>query len=422
MSLMLYPPLASNASTASFVQFGGNTVDSFGRLRTAQPYTLFDSQARYAKDSAYSYSSTGTGAASTYNNNQSSVSLTVGTTAGTTIAQTYRVFPYQPGKSLLTLQTFTMAAAQPLLTQRIGYFNTNNGVYLEQAASTLSFVIRTYTGGTVDNSRTVPQSQWNVDKFNGTGPSGVTLDVTKTQILWFDFEWLGVGNVRCGFVVNGTFYTAHVFQNANFQTVVYMQTAILPLRYEISSSGTTTGATLQQICSSVISEGGYEQISQQYIARQQTAVTLTTADTYYPLVAFQLNSSYLGAVVIPAQMYFQPFASGTNYYEVILVKNATLSNMTTTGALCGGQVDLLLPTTATAPTSISPSADSIVMLNYASAGSTSSTPLTTPAGFNWDLQLGVTVGGTSDTYTLAARSTTLGNTCLGSIAFYNLTV
>jgi hypothetical protein len=202
-----------------------------------------------------------------------------------------------------------------------------------------------------------------------------------------------------------------------------MQTAILPLRYEISSSGTTTGATLQQICSTVISEGGYEQTSQQYIARQQTAVTLTNPNTYYPLVTFQLNSSYLGAVVIPAQMYFQPFASGTNYYEVVLVKNATLSNMTTTtGALCGGQVDLLLPTTPSAPTSISPSADSIVMLNYASAGSTSATPLTTPAGFNWDLQLGVTVGGTSDTYTLAARSTTLGNACLGSIAFYNLTV
>jgi hypothetical protein len=424
MTINIYPPQGSSSSNPVYVAIDGDQTDAFGRIRVSNPYTLFDSQARYAPDSAYSYQVSGSGAY-TYQTNKSSVNLTVGTAVGQSVAQTYRSFPYQPGKSLLTLQTFTMAAAQTNLNQKVGYFSTNNGVYFMQSGSTLSFTIRTYTSGSVAET-TVNQSSWNGDKLDGTGKSGLTLNPQVTQILFFDFEWLGVGTVRCGFIINGVYITCHTFYNANTtNTVVYMQTAILPLRYEINATGTITGtATLQQICSTVMSEGGYEQTSQQYIARQPSAVTLSSANTFYPLVAFQLNSSYLGAVVIPAQIYFQPFSSGTNYYEVVLVKNASLSAMTTTtGALCGGQVDLLLPTTPSAPTAISPSADSIVMVSYASAGSTSSTPLTTPSGFNWDLQLGVAAGASSsDTYTLAARSTTASNTCLGAVSFWNLTV
>lgn len=416
MTISLYPPSTpgSTSSTATYVRYSGTTVDAFGRLRTSQPYTLFDSQARYAADSAYSYQVTGSGSTS-YNVNKSSVNLIVGTAAGSAVAQTYRVFPYQPGKGLLTLQTFTMAAAQANLTQRIGYFNTNNGVYLEQAASTLSFVVRTYTSGSVDNSRSVPQSSWNVDKFDGTGPSGVTLDVTKTQILWFDFEWLGVGNVRCGFVVNGTFYVANVFQNSNFQTAVYMQTAILNLRYEISSSGTTTGATLQQICSSVISEGGYEQISQIYSARTGGTTGVTVNTSFTPLVSIRLNSGYFGAIVIPSSVNFLPIGSGN--YEIALIKNASLSGATWAATLSGGQVDVDV-----AAGSLTYSADNIVETNFTTASSQAKTSLVVATGYNFDLQLGVSLSGASDTYTLAARTLSGTNACMGNLAFYNLTV
>ena len=419
MSISLYPPIGNSNLAPVYTTFSANAVDSFGRLRVSNPYTLFDSQNRFAKDTAYD-TETATGGTVTFVTNQSALALAVTTSSGSTArTQTYRSFPYQPGKSFLTMQTFSMAAAQTNLTQRVGLFNTNNGVYLERAGSTVSFVIRTYTGGSVSNANSVAQSSWNVDKFDGTGPSGATLDLTKTQILFINLEWLGVGSVKCGFVINGEFYIAHQFNNANIQTVVYMQTAILPLRYEIFTTGTTSSAaTLQQICSTVLSEGGYEQTSQQYIARASTAVTLTAATSFYPLVSIRLNSSYLGAIVIPAGFTFLPI--GTANYEVILVKNATLTGATWGSTLAGGQVDV---DTGASGTAITPTADSIVQTSYATSTNQANSSLVVPTGYNFDLQLGVSLAGASDTYTLAARAISgASNTCLGSIVLYNLTV
>jgi len=419
MTISLYPPIGGSDIQPVYTAFANNTVDAFGRLRTSSPVTMFDSQNRYAKDAAYD-TQTATGGTVTYVNNQSALALAVTTSSGSTArTQTFRVFPYQPGKSFLTMQTFSMAAAQTNLTQRVGLFDTNNGVYLERAGSTTSFVIRTYTSGAVSNANSVAQSAWNVDKFDGTGPSGVTLDLTKTQILFINIEWLGVGSVRCGFVIDNEFYTAHQFDNANIQTVVYMQTAILPLRHEIFTTGTTSSAaTLQQICSTVQSEGGYEQTSQQYIARNTSTVTLTAAATFYPLISIRLNSSYLGAVVIPAGFNFLPI--GTANYEVVLVKNATLTGATWGSTLAGGQVDV---DTGASGTAITPTADSIVQLAYATSTNQANVSLEVPTGYNFDLQIGVSLAGVSDTYTLAARTISgATNTCLGSIILYNLTV
>jgi len=419
MTISLYPPIGGSDIQPVYTAFANNTVDAFGRLRTSSPVTMFDSQNRYAKDAAYD-TQTATGGTVTYVNNQSALALAVTTSSGSTArTQTFRVFPYQPGKSFLTMQTFSMAAAQTNLTQRVGLFDTNNGVYLERAGSTTSFVIRTYTSGAVSNANSVAQSAWNVDKFDGTGPSGVTLDLTKTQILFINIEWLGVGSVRCGFVIDNEFYTAHQFDNANIQTVVYMQTAILPLRHEIFTTGTTSSAaTLQQICSTVQSEGGYEQTSQQYIARNTSTVTLTAAATFYPLISIRLNSSYLGAVVIPAGFNFLPI--GTANYEVVLVKNATLTGATWGSTLAGGQVDV---DTGASGTAITPTADSIVQLAYATSTNQANVSLEVPTGYNFDLQIGVSLAGVSDTYTLAARTISgATNTCLGSIVLYNLTV
>lgn len=432
MAITVYPPYGSTIDNAIYAQFGGSTVDAFGRLRVSQPYTLFDSQSRFAADSSYSYV-TATGGTTSFNTNQSSVNLSVTTTSGSTaVAQTFRVFPYQPGKGLLTMQTFTMAAAQTNLRQRIGYFSAYNGVYLQQSGSTLSFVVRTYTSGSVDDSRSVSQANWNGDKLDGTGPSGVTLDVTKTQILWFDFEWLGVGNVRCGFVVNGQFIICHTFQNANqsTSTAVYMQTAILPLRYEIATTATTSSAaTLQMICSTVISEGGYEQVSQIYTASaHNNGITIAnkTGLTFTPLISIRVNSSYYGAIIIPSSIIFNPTSNGATGYEVVAIRNATLTGATWAAtAISSGMVDV--DTAATACTATS---DNVVQLSFANQSSQATSSAVVPTGYNFDLQLGYTASLTgngfasSDTYTLAARG--LNNSPVGSangaIAFYNLTV
>ena len=286
----------------------GTLTDAFGRLRVSQPFTLFDSSHRFGDNNLWSTSNTAGGTYS-FVTNQSTVALTVNSAADAeVIRETTKVFSYQPGKSLLIMTSFTMNAPKTNLRQRVGYFGSQNGVYLENDGVTNYFVLRSYTTGSVVETR-VPQSDWNVDKFDGQGYSGqgtapehiTGLDTSKTNILWFDIEWLGVGDLRCGFIVDGRMVTAHVFHNDNRNTVPYMTTASLPLRHEIKNVGATSGSsTLNQICSTVQSEGGYELNGLQQAVGNPigTPISLTTAGTYYNLISLRLKSTHLDAIAV----------------------------------------------------------------------------------------------------------------------------
>jgi len=400
-------------STSIPVTFPGMEADAFGRLRTSNPFTLFDSQNRYEKDPQFA-ESTVNGAAITFDADASTVLMAADTTSGSkAVRQTYRVFPYQPGKSLLVLATFVMADAQTNLRQRVGYFNTDNGVFFQKNGSINSFVLRTATSGTPSDARTVNQADWNGDKLDGTGDSGITLDTSKSQILFTDFEWLGVGSVRCGFVIDGRFIICHTFQNANSQTGVYMTTAILPIRYEIEATDTlATGATMKQICSTVISEGGYEQAVANQFARRSTALS-TISDTFLPVVSIRLASDSLGAAVLIQGI--QVFPTTTQNYEVALFKNATLTGASwNTSTFSHVDYD----ETATAV-----SGGTMVLQSYAASSSQGRAVSTTPSGYNFSLQLGVDLSGTSDVYTLAVRTLTSTPTgdAFGVIDFIDLT-
>ncbi len=133
------------------------------------------------------------------------------------------------------------------LNQSVGYFNTQNGLFFRRTGGVNALVLRSNTSGTPSDARFVNQADWNGDKLDGTGTSGYTLDLTHPQILWMDFEWLGVGSVRCGFIINGQYVLCHTFNTANvFGTTVYMTTAILPIRYEITTTTAAVAATLTQ--------------------------------------------------------------------------------------------------------------------------------------------------------------------------------
>jgi len=288
----------------------GTATDAFGRIRTSAPLTLFDSQHRYIDNNLWATSNTA-GTTYAFANNQSLINMNVGTGNGQrVIRETKKVFAYQPGKSLLLLNTFVFNEAKPNLRQRIGYFNDSNGIFLEQSNSDIYFVKRSKTSGVVVDTK-VSKTNWNVDKFDGTGASAqgsvgnehtTGIDLTKTNILWADIEWLGVGDVRMGFVIDGLMLPGHVFHNDNVNTLPYMTTASLPLRYEITNFGTTSsGSTLKQICSSVMSEGGYELRGvQQSVSTVVTApYTMATAGTYYPIVSIRLKAGRPDAIVIP---------------------------------------------------------------------------------------------------------------------------
>lgn len=417
MTITVYPPYGSDPNNPIYVNFNPTAVDAFGRLQVSNPYTLFDSQNRYASDNQFDTDTTGTGTTS-FLTNEAAVKMEV--TAGgvgSVVRQSYRSMPYQPGKGLLVLATFVMDSNNSVnLTQRVGYFNAQNGVFFQRIDGTYSFVLRSYVTGSVSDARTVNQSSWNGDKLDGTGPSGITLDPTKVQILWMDFEWLGAGSVRCGFIINGTFILCHTFNNANDITSVYMTTATLPMRYEITSSA-ALAASLKQICCTVISEGGYEQSSIDHVARRTTVFSnIDTAANFYPIVSIRLASTALGAVVIPNRIQFQP--TSLQNYEIALIKNPVLTGASWAAVGSDANVEMDVSATAIA------TAGTIVQTGYiANTGGGGQTSTIAPTGYNWDTQLGASIAGTSDIYTLGARTisgATKGDG-VGCISFYDLT-
>jgi hypothetical protein len=290
--------------------------DAFGRIRVSNPYTLFDSNNRYADNGKFATATTGT-ATATFNANEGLIDLDVGTASGDEVLrESYVVFAYQPGKSLLIMNSFTFDTAKTNLRQRVGYFGSDNGFYLEQNDSTISLVKRSKVTGSVVNTE-VTQANFNTDKLDGTGPSGFTLDLTTSQLMFMDMEWLGAGSVRLGFVIEGQFIIAHRFDWANqsTNTGTYITTASLPIRYEITNTGTVASASqLKQICSTVISEGGYEMNGLQGVAGTpiNSAYTLTTAGVFYPLVSIRLKSARLDAVALMSAM--STIGTGNNIY------------------------------------------------------------------------------------------------------------
>lgn len=410
--------LMANTSTLP-ISIGGTNVDAFGRLRASEPYTLFDSQSRYASDNQFSTSTSGTGT-STFNTNQSSVSMTVtGGGVGSVVRQSFRNMLYQPGKGLLVMETFQMdTGTSANLTQRVGYFNTQNGVFFQRTGGVNSFVVRSYVTGTASDARFANQSDWNGDKLDGTGASGLTLDLSHPQILWMDFEWLGTGSVRCGFIINGQYIVCHTFQTANvYGTTVYMTTAILPVRYEITTTTAAVAATLTQICSTVISEGGFEATSIEHVARRTTILgTINTAANFLPVVSIRLASTALGAVVLPNRIQFQP--TTLQNYEIALIKNPVLTGAAWTAMPSDANVEYDVSATAIG------TAGTIVQNAYiANSGGGGQSSTAAPTGFNWDTQLGVSLTGVSDIYTLGVRTISGATTGdgVGSLSFYDLT-
>ncbi len=301
--------------------------DAFGRLRVSDSYTLFDSSFRYSDNSSkWSTKLSGSSSAS-YETNQGLMALTVGTASGDeVIRQTNKVFPYQPGKSQLVLNTFTFNTPKENLRQRVGYFTETNGIYLEVDGTETYIVLRSNVTGTVVDTR-IPQSSWNVDRLDRTGYSDIKLDMTKSHIFWSDVEWLGVGSVRCGFVINGQFVIAHIFHHANNITGTYMTTASLSCRYEITNTDTTSSAsTLKQICSTVMSEGGYDQMGlTRSISTPLTGINLTN-DVNNPIISIRLRSGRTEAVAVPTEINL--YGIQATAYNFKLIQGGTITGGT----------------------------------------------------------------------------------------------
>ena len=381
----------------------GALTDAFGRLRISTPHTVFDSQHRYVDNGKWD-TSTSNGGAATHISAESAVNLTVtSATNSEVVRETRRVMPYQPGKSLLIMTTFAMASPASGLRQRVGYFGASNGIYLENDGTHNYVVLRS---ASLNDEFRVRQDAWNGDKFDSTGYSDRTLDVSKTQIFWIDVEWLGVGDVRCGFVVNGKPVVAHTFHNDNVRTTAYMTTACLPLRYEIKNTN-GSGGTMKQICSTVISEGGYDQITKQWAATRTAAIACTTL-TWVPVASIKLNSNRLDSIVIPSQIHVVGTGNSA-IYEYAIIRNATVNGGSWDNhTASGGAVDYNI-------TATNMSGGSIEDSGIFASSNQSSALVNSELGYIFEQQLGRSIAGVSDSVTLAARALASGSTVYGTI-------
>jgi len=283
-----------------------NAVDAFGRARVSELFTLGDYKHLYAIDPNFLDSSSGAGSTVSFIQNQAAARLQtgIGSTAFS-IHQTKFYHHYQPGKGQLIFSSFNFYAPQQNATKRTGYFDDRDGIYFEQVGlstsnginpgiGTNNWVIRTFVSGIATETR-IPQSQWNRDKCDGTGTSGFNLDITKTQLAFIDFQWLGVGRVRCGFAHNGQLITAHEFLHSNNLATVYIANPNLPVRCEIRNTGVGIGASFDQICSSVMSEGGYVESGIDFAVTMTTSrTTPIPAGTQLPLIAIRLKNTFQG--------------------------------------------------------------------------------------------------------------------------------
>lgn len=355
------------------------SIDAFARLRVSNPVTLFDSkqihdnQPLFWDDSEVSGSGTG----SSHSTDEAATTISVSTTtAGKRVRQTFQRFNYQPGKSQLILCTFGEFDTSTGITKEVGYFDDSNGLFLRSDEGVVSVVRRTsVTGTAVDTA--VSQASWNLDTMDGNGDSGVTLDFTKTQILIIDFEWLGVGRVRYGFVIDGVPIYCHELNNANSLTSVYMSTPNLPIRYSIENDATGAADDFCHICSSVQSEGGQDKNG---VLRHvdSGSVSGLSSGTKYAMLGIRLQSGKLDGVVelenislivtsgndrAHWELIFNSTVAGTFTYSnqtnsVVQTAAGSSSNTVTGGTeMDGGYFTTSLPVTNTVPNALKLGAD-----------------------------------------------------------------
>ncbi len=312
LSTDLDTSLTQNTSITVFDNNIENTLDAFGKLRVSMPTTLLDIRFPGQSTGDINFLSNNlqiTSASSNYTGTYGNSKLVVNASGqGYYISQSRNYCVYQPGKSLLFMASGVLYPGDNNYTTRIGYFDNTtplssnltvkNGLYFEHSGGNYSVNIKN------NSLRTEPQSAWNIDKMDGSGPSGLNLDFTNTQLFVIDMEWLGVGRIRFGFYAYGRIQYCHQFTNINFLTEPYTNSINLPICYSIhNNSGTVTPAnTFTQICSTVISEGGYTPLGRPFsISNGTTAISVSNSEI--PILFLRGGSSnYYHQNIIPSSI------------------------------------------------------------------------------------------------------------------------
>lgn len=298
------------------------SIDSFGRFRVSNPTVIFDAQfTDSAKDFIFS-DVTATGGSESRNDTSGDIELSVTSSSGSrALRQTKEYLRYTPGQSLLVFISGAFGSAKANCKQRFGFFDDSDGNFFELNGTTLRVVRRSNVTGTPVETA-VNQSSWNLDKLDGTGISGITLDVTKQQIFVLDLQWLGSGRIRFGFDIGGRVVYCHEMNHANILATKYSRRSSLPMRVELLNTGATSGSTTAHItCMSAVTEG---------VARNRVAVRSfnTTLErgirtSFEPVIAIRLKSGNIRGNIEPLKVAIQATTNDFLIWRLLLNASVT---------------------------------------------------------------------------------------------------
>ncbi len=279
---------AQGSASVRFAE-GQPTLSGFGSLKVSNARALGVYESSLDTYEALFSTIAASGGASSYTPAESSQVLSVtGTSGSRAFMLTNRYHYYQPGSSNVFMMTVaTGDTGKAGNSRRWGGFDDNDGVFFELQGTTLNVVIRNSTSGAVVETR-VPQTAWNGDKLDGAGLSGYTIGLTGINVYWIDYQWLGAGRVRFGvYSPSGARVTCHTFENAGQYPLPYMRTGTLPVAFENVNTGAAgAGSEMRVVCSSVYTEGTFEDYAFWRFADIDKAMAGVTTDS----VAFSVRT------------------------------------------------------------------------------------------------------------------------------------
>ena len=309
----------------------GYTSKNRSKVSTYQ--TVFFNTFQYGTETdVWDQAITGT-ANAVHNPNTNNVDMSVGSTVGDKIIrQTFNVMRYIPGRT--STLTYAVRFQTPVtgIRRRIGLFDEGNGFYFEDAGVVdenglpeYNVVIRSSTSGSVVETR-VPRSQWNGDKLDGTGASTITADASAQQMVNFEYEWYGAGQVVIGWTINGFTHTIHTFNHANIENLPWCSTPFLPIRLELECVSTPLGGGthyLHQGSNSLISEGEPDKLGiAANITSPITGTRMAVANSWYPILSIRLKDVALKGIILPT--FFQVATVDNTNIFYRLCKNAVI--------------------------------------------------------------------------------------------------
>jgi hypothetical protein len=408
--------------------------DAFGKLRTTTPYTLIDNKFPFAdtgtatpeflsntrEDCNLKVEPIGSTVTAVFGSSQCVITITTAAAVPASYtSQSRKYATYQPGKSLLFLSSGIIkdtTTTSTNYTARIGYFDDNNGLFFEQNYSAtpgenIGVVLR---NNIVDTR--ITQNNWNIDKFNGTGISGVNLNFQKNQLFVIDFEWLSAGRIRFGFYLFGRIFYCHQITNLNSLTGPYMDTPNLPVRYQLTVNDSNKTAKLTQICSSVMSEGGYNPVGKPFsISNGIAPISVTQTETALLAIrgnsaaASSTNNRYYHQNIVPTLLNVFSTANNDIFYEIRLYLAPNTPTVTTWTAVdVNSVVQYALGAAITAITPVSNGVSIVVDTGYA-AGRGGPVISVLESIYSNTLQITSDVSNVSDVILITAKKVATGS-------------